>query len=141
MAWIIEEPAYAKIVQHALKYPAFPVYGLLLGNSLKIQTVIPLCHSILVPSGPLQIALAQIEDYAVNQQSKIIGFYYANQVDTDESLPLVLDQLIRDSSLISINFSVSNWKEDGDGITVFQKDPSWKISSHSRYLSGLTLVA
>jgi hypothetical protein len=85
MAYILSTQAYAIIMLHGAKYPSEAVSGVLLGSKQerKITRAVPLVHSILLPSPPVQIALEQIEVYAKQKKLEIVGLYFGNQVNVD----------------------------------------------------------
>ena len=54
----INEKAQLKIVAHAFKYAHNPILGVLVGSENQIEDVVPLYHSLVIPT--LDVALAQV---------------------------------------------------------------------------------
>jgi ER membrane protein complex subunit 8/9 len=96
----VSQAAYVKLALHALKHPAAPVNGLLLGRLadpssspavVSIVDAVPLSHHQhhlpLLPT--LELALTLVEDHFAAQDTAVVGYYHANPRRNDADLPPV----------------------------------------------------
>ena len=104
----LDRSALLKILLHALKYPTVPVSGFLLGEEkpstagevsssgasapprkiLNIYDAIPVTHSFLTLSMPLDAALVQLQEHCKRSSPKIqiVGYYQCNERLDDSDL-------------------------------------------------------
>ncbi len=73
---------------HGAKYPTLAIGGILIGskNDRKVTDAIPLVHSLLLPTPPIQAALEQIEIYCKSKGLVILGLYVGNEANVDTSI-------------------------------------------------------
>ncbi|KAG0748298.1 hypothetical protein G6F57_005692 [Rhizopus arrhizus] len=87
----INTAAYAVPLLHAAKYPSSSICGALLGkvtnSELQITKAVPFFHHWTTLTPMLEVALQQTEIYAQKNDLKIVGWYHANEVINDHSLP------------------------------------------------------
>lgn len=90
--FVISPKALYKLLFHAFKHPAFSVNGVFLGKDggaegpVRVEDAVPMFHSRLTVAMPLEVALAQIDTYAKDQGSQIVGYYQANEQFDDVQL-------------------------------------------------------
>ena len=93
----VSQAAYIKLALHALKYPAAPVNGLLVGRLaeassspavVSVVDAVPLSHHPhhlpLLPT--LELALTLVEDHFAAQDIAVVGYYHANPRRDDADL-------------------------------------------------------
>ncbi|GJN36872.1 hypothetical protein PR202_gb25807 [Eleusine coracana subsp. coracana] len=96
----VSQAAYVKLGLHALKYPAAPVNGLLVGRLadassspaiVSIVEAVPISHHPhhlpLLPT--LELALTLVEDHFTAKDLSVVGYYHANPRRNDADLPPV----------------------------------------------------
>lgn len=97
MTATVSKEAYSKALLHALKFPARPIFGLLIGHgsgSVEVTDAVPLFHNhILAPM--LEIALMQSEIFAKQNGATIVGCYFANERVEDKSTPASVSQVFK----------------------------------------------
>jgi hypothetical protein len=88
MAYQITFKAYSKLWLHGAKYSTSAIGGILIGskNDRKVTDVIPLVHSILLPTPSIQAALEQIQLYCKSKGLAVLGLYVGNEANVDISL-------------------------------------------------------
>lgn len=92
MHYSVSAKAYGKIIFHCAKYPHRAVNGVLIGtiskkdNSVQVQDCVPLFHAELDLTPMLEVALTQVEIYAISKGLSIVGYYHAKPQLDDCSL-------------------------------------------------------
>ncbi|XP_038973432.1 ER membrane protein complex subunit 8/9 homolog [Phoenix dactylifera] len=89
----VAQPAYIKLVLHALKHRCYPVGGLLVGrlsdadaSTVQIADAIPLTHSQIGLLPSLELALIQVEEHFGAEGLSVVGYYHANERYDDAEL-------------------------------------------------------
>jgi len=98
-----------QIIFHTCKYPTQSVNGVLLGTIQKneepliqVTDSIPLFHSHLTLIPMLEAAMHLIQEYCIQSQLQIIGYYHANELEADTDLNPIA---IKIASKIQTQFS------------------------------------
>ncbi|CAO3664966.1 unnamed protein product [Umbelopsis ramanniana] len=91
--YTVNERAYALPLLHAAKYPSSEVCGILLADAtssdsetVNITRAVPLFHHWTTLTPMLEVALQQVDLYATKNKLEIVGWYVANENNTDRSL-------------------------------------------------------
>ncbi|KAI9284424.1 hypothetical protein BC943DRAFT_325626 [Umbelopsis sp. AD052] len=89
--YTVNERAYALPLLHAAKFPSSEVCGVLLAEASDSETVnitqaVPLFHHWTTLTPMLEVALQQVDLYATKKKLEIVGWYVANENNTDRSL-------------------------------------------------------
>lgn len=127
-----ELDAFAKVILHAAKYPAYPVNGLLIrskaagGGDLGVihcEDAIPLTHVFLSKycTPTMEIALAQVEQQCKDSKSEVVGYYQANQNVEDTSPDFIATRIaekLHDSNPNLIVVMVNNEQLDSNLETI-----------------------
>ncbi len=83
--YTVSTVAHCKMALHCMKYPQFPVNGVMLGvkekNSVRIVDCVPLMHRSLQLTPMVETALIQIDliGQKMSPQLQIVGYYQANE--------------------------------------------------------------
>ncbi|KAI8818199.1 uncharacterized protein EV422DRAFT_539034 [Fimicolochytrium jonesii] len=93
----LDKIAYLKLVLHATKYAVSGVTGVLIGtkaadDNIEVTDAIPLFHS--HPLAPtLEVALQQIQIHCNQLSLAVVGFYCANQLESDKEVSPVVAKI------------------------------------------------
>eukprot|EP01080_Neovahlkampfia_damariscottae_P002019 gene2019-1526_t len=104
-----DEQISLKILMHSVKYPTQAINGILIGDdSGNVLDSIPLAHNNLALTPVLEIGLSIIENYAKEKKQNIVGYYFANEREKDETVSEIHLTIFKK---IQKNFSNANlWR-------------------------------
>jgi hypothetical protein len=149
--------AYGKIVAHVLKHPQTILNGVLIGTiiqegdseSILVQDAIPLFHTSINLSLPLEVAIAQIKSYCQSRNLNIIGYYHCHHSASSEvteqakaTFELLKSHSLGTFLLFCVDSKAIYIDSDDSGVSVYEeKNSAYKqvegignlsISGHSK---------
>ncbi|KAI8893525.1 hypothetical protein BC833DRAFT_652835 [Globomyces pollinis-pini] len=133
----ITKKAYIKMIFHGIKYSTHPISGILIGKNKQIITdVIPLTHSLLLPSPITHVALTQIDLYCKENGLLMLGLYFGNENNLDleihAAIDLIAGQLNKhlDGGAVLLKLDPTSFKSDSSGLLMYSLSNSvWLESS------------
>jgi hypothetical protein len=94
----LSSKAYTKLILHAHKYPFAHVNGFLVGRTndatqtVTITDAFPLFHTTTL-AAMFEVAAIQVEEYCEKQGISIVGYYFAHENFTDNSIDFITKRI------------------------------------------------